>query len=85
MQAFVVPGLVTYFLDRTGFLDRTATSCFHRVVAHVRVMTDDEARARGLDLGYRSDYTRYRLSRTLGEIRFQLNYQLQCFRRLIGQ
>ena len=44
MQAFVVPGLVTYFLDRTGFLDRTATSCFLRVVAHVRVMTDDWVR-----------------------------------------
>jgi hypothetical protein len=39
MQLFVVPGLVTYFLDRTDFLNMTASSRFHRMRAHVRVMT----------------------------------------------
>lgn len=41
MQVFVVPGLVTYFLDRTDFFNRTSSSRFHRMTARVRVMTAD--------------------------------------------
>eukprot|EP00931_Biecheleriopsis_adriatica_P015338 TRINITY_DN11781_c0_g2_i4.p1 TRINITY_DN11781_c0_g2~~TRINITY_DN11781_c0_g2_i4.p1 ORF type:complete len:769 (+),score=70.82 TRINITY_DN11781_c0_g2_i4:52-2358(+) len=44
MQVFVVPGLVTYFLDRTDFLNRTSSSRFHRMFAHVRVMSADWVR-----------------------------------------
>jgi hypothetical protein len=44
---FVVPGLVTYFLDRTtrltwsSFLNFKKTSSFHQVVAHTRLMSED--------------------------------------------
>lgn len=41
MQVYVLPGLVTYFLDRTDFLNRTATTRFHRVVGRIRVMSAD--------------------------------------------
>jgi hypothetical protein len=41
MQVFVVPGLVAYFLDRTNFLHRTATSRYHRMTGRVRAMTGD--------------------------------------------
>ena len=41
MQVFCVPGLVAYFLDRTDFLNRTATSRFHQMIGRVRVMNSD--------------------------------------------
>ena len=41
MQVFCVPGLVAYFLDRTDFLNRTATSRFHQMTGRVRVMNSD--------------------------------------------
>ena len=44
MMVFVVPGLFTYFLDRTDFVNRTSSSRVHRVTACVRVMTDEWVR-----------------------------------------
>ena len=44
MMVFVVPGVFAYFLDRTDFLNRTATSRFHHVTARVRLMTADWVR-----------------------------------------
>ena len=42
MMAFCVPGLFSYFLDRTDYSNRTALgSRFHRVTAKARVMTDE--------------------------------------------
>lgn len=41
MQVMVVPGLVTYFLDRTDFLNRTSSIRFQRMLARVRVMSAD--------------------------------------------
>ena len=47
IQLFVVPGLVTYFLDRTNrltwsdFVNFRKTSSYQRVLAHVRVMSED--------------------------------------------
>lgn len=51
IQLFIIPGLVTYFLDRThrltmtGFLNSlwsfTKTASYQRVNAHMRVMSDD--------------------------------------------
>jgi hypothetical protein len=44
---FAVPGLVTYFLDRTNrltwssFLNFKKTSSFHQVVAQTRLMSED--------------------------------------------
>ena len=40
MMVFIIPGLFSYFMDRTDFANRTASSRFHRVTARVRVMTD---------------------------------------------
>ena len=49
MQVFVVPGLVTYFLDRTDFMNTTASSRFHRMNARVRVMSAHWLRIELLD------------------------------------
>ena len=42
MMVFIVPGLFSYFLDRTDLPNnRTASSRFHRVTARARVLTDE--------------------------------------------
>ena len=41
IQTFVVPGLVSYLIDRTDFADRIASSRHHKARATVRVMTDE--------------------------------------------